>query len=386
MNVFHLTSRIVITCPKRIVPYLKMEIETLGYIIDDEWMTGLSITGTMNDCIRLNLMLRTGYQVLFLIKEFVCKDAEALYQVASTIEWEDIVDTNGYVCVTSNVDNETIQNNLFANVKLKDAIVDRIKLKKRIRPDSGPDRSRTVIHLYWKDTNASVFIDTSGETLSKHNYRKIPGKAPMQESLAAATILATKWDVNTNFVNPMCGSGTLAIEAALMALDRAPGLLRTNYGFMHIKGYDEESYIKEMELIKKRVKKKINIQIIATDIDPKIISIARINAQYANVDQYIQFSVCDFSMTDVPPAPGVVMMNPEYGERLGEYEELEKIYKSMGDFLKQKCKGYKGYILTASPNLAKKVGLKADRKIEFYNSKLDCRLLEYDIYEGTKRQ
>jgi putative N6-adenine-specific DNA methylase len=284
------------------------------------------------------------------------------------------------------VDNETITTPLFANLKVKDAIVDRIKEKKEIRPNTGPEANKAVIHLYWKENDAEIFIDTSGETLAKHGYRKIPGKAPMLEALAAGTIMATGWDKKSSFVVPMCGSGTLAIEAALLACDKNPGLFRMNYSFMHIIGYEEEVFFTERRKLKDQAKREIDFKIVATDISEDAIDISIKNARTAGVDHLIDFSVCDFADTEVPEESGVVMFNPEYGERLGVHSKLEATYKRIGDFMKQNCKGYRGYIFTGNPDLAKKIGLRADRRIEFYNGKLDCRLLEYELYEGSKRE
>ncbi len=378
-------SRIVVTCPKYMSKYLSEEVHGLGYTIMEEWSTGIAIEGSLNDCIKINMNIRTGNQVLWLWSEAKAKDANELYEHAMTLPWENLLDVDGYISITSNVQNETIDNNLFANVKLKDAIVDRFRNKTEMRPNSGPDRNKTVIHLFWKDNDASIYIDTSGETLSKHQYRKQPGLAPMQENLAAATIMATRWDRNSNFVNPMCGSGTLAIEAAMIALNRIPGLLRSNYGFMHIKGYDDAYYEELRREARLAVKKSLDFEIIASDLDPVALHAAKSNAKTAGVDLHITFRLEDFRETPCPGGKGVVMFNPEYGERLGEYEELEIIYKAMGDYMKQTAKGYFGYIFTASPNLAKKVGLKAERKIEFFNSKLECRLLEYELYDGSRR-
>jgi putative N6-adenine-specific DNA methylase len=330
--------------------------------------------------------LRTGNQVLWLWQKIMAKNADEVYEQCLKMPWEDLLEIDGYLCITSNVQNETIDNNLYANVRLKDAIVDRFREKKGLRPDSGPNRNKTVIHLFWKGDEASIYIDTSGETLSRHGYRKQPGLAPMQENLAAATIMATRWDMNSSFVNPMCGSGTLAIEAAMIALNRAPGLMRANYGFMHIKGYDETIYENIRREARLNVKKNLDFKIIASDLDPVAVHAARSNAQTAGVDLHIEFRQEDFRETLCPQEKkGIVMFNPEYGERLGDYEELENIYKAMGDYLKKEAKGYFGYIFTASPNLAKKVGLQAERKVEFFNSKLECRLLEYEIYEGSRR-
>jgi putative N6-adenine-specific DNA methylase len=386
MQVFHTKSKIIITCNKRLAPYLQAEVEALGFTPDRVFSTGLELTGTVTDCIKLNLNLRCASQVLYSLKSFTAENPARLYKELVEMEWESLIDFTGYFSVTSNVDNETITTPLFANLKVKDAIVDRIKEKKEIRPNTGPELDKVVIHLYWKDDKADIFLDTSGETLAKHGYRKLPGKAPMLEALAASTIMSTNWDQKSPFVNPMCGSGTLAIEAALLATNKRPGLFRMNYSFMHVLGYEEELFFTERRLLKDQAVKTIDFEIIATDISADAVDIARKNAQTAGVDQLITFKVCDFAETPVPNTPGVIMFNPEYGERLGVHTKLEATYKRMGDFMKQEAKGYRGYIFTGNPDLAKRIGLRASRRVEFYNGKLDCRLLEYELYEGSRRE
>ena len=386
MQVFHTESKIIITCNKRLSPYLQQEVEALGFKPDRVFQTGIELTGTVNDTIPLNLNLRCASQVLYSLKSFTAADPTELYDGLVQIEWEKLIDFSGYFSVTSNVNNEHILTPLFANVKVKDAIVDRIKSVKGVRPNSGSDGNKTVVHLYWQDDKAEIFLDTSGETLAKHSYRKIPGKAPMLEALAASTIMATHWDRKSTFVNPMCGSGTLAIEAALLATDKCPGLFRMNYGFMHIMGYDEQVFFVERRKLKDKSKKETGFKIIATDISDDAIDIARKNANTAGVEHLIDFAVCDFADTEVPAEAGIVMFNPEYGERLGIHTKLEITYKRIGDFLKKDCLGYRGYVFTGNPDLAKKIGLRAARKIEFYNGKLDCRLFEYELYEGSKRE
>jgi len=386
MQVFHTESKIIITCNKRLSPYLQREVEALGYEPVRVFPTGVELKGTVTDTIPLNLNLRCASQVLYSLKTFTARDPKELYEELVTIEWEKLIDFTGYFSVSSNVNNEHILTPLFANVKVKDAIVDRIKSIKGIRPDSGPEVNKALVHLYWQDDRAEIFLDTSGETLAKHSYRKIPGKAPMLEALAASTIMATKWDMKSTFINPMCGSGTLAIEAALLATDKSPGLFRMNYAFMHILGYDETVFFSERRALKDKAKKETGFKIIASDISEDAVDIARKNARTAGVEHLIDFAVCDFEDTEVPEQPGVVMFNPEYGERLGVHTKLEITYKRMGDFMKKKCLGYNGYVFTGNPDLAKKIGLKAARKIEFYNGKLDCRLFEYELYLGSKRE
>lgn len=387
MEVFNTPNKIIITCNKRLSPYLQQEVEELGFEIKRSFSTGVELFNTLNETIKLNLNLRTASQILYSIKEFKASNPQELYDELKDIAWEELIAFDGYFSVTSNVDNETITTPLFANLKVKDAIVDRIKEKKDIRPNSGSDANRALVHLYWKDDRAEIFIDSSGETLAKHGYRKHPGKAPMLEALAAGTIFATKWDGLSSFVNPMCGSGTLAIEAALIATNRRPGLYRMNYSFMHFIGYDEEVFFQERRILKEQVNKKANPKIIASDLSQQAVDIAIMNAKTAGVDQLIDFQVCDFADTTVPQEEkGIAIFNPEYGERLGNHSQLELTYKRVGDFLKQNCKGYRGYIFTGNPDLAKKIGLRASRKVEFYNGKLDCRLLEYELYEGTREK
>lgn len=379
------TSRLLITCSKGIPPVLAQELAALGYPARPAGSAGVETDGDLRDAMALNLVLRTGQRVLLEVKRLRAGSPEELYLGVKTVPWEEILPADGYLCVTSSVQMEGIRDQRFASLKCKDAVVDRIKERTGRRPDSGPERDRSVVHLYWADGTASLYLDTSGEPLSRRGYRKIPMSAPMQETLAAAVLLTTGWQGEGSFVNPMCGSGTLAIEAALIGLRRAPGLLRSNFGFQHLLGFDEAAWRKLRDEARNASGRELAGRIIATDIDPAAVEAARKNAVTAGVDQLIEFSVAGFADTAVPPGGGVVVMNPEYGERMGDARKLESLYAAIGDFLKQQCQGYRGYVFTGNPDLAKKIGLKTKRKVPFWNSGIECRLLEYDIYEGSKR-
>jgi len=386
MDIFNTPARIVITCNKRLSTYLEKEVSELGFKVEKTFVTGLELKGTVRDCILLNINLRCASQVLYSLTSFKCDGPDQLYDKLIAYEWEKIISPEDYFTVTSHAEHFTVNNEMFVNVKVKDAIVDRFRREVGPRPNSGPDLDKAVFHLYWKDERAEIFLDTSGETLAKHGYRKIPGKAPMLEALASATLIATKWDRQSPFVNPMCGSSTVAIEAALLATNRKPGLYRKNYSFMHVTGFDEKFYQKEVEKLRKQIIEVPNLKIIASDISRDAIDISKINAEVAGVESLIDFQLCDFELTEILTSPGVVFLNPEYGERLGDVVELEGTYARIGDFLKKKCQGYTGYIFTGNLDLAKKIGLKASRRIEFYSAKLDCRLLEYELYSGTRRK
>src|SRR4030066_2175459 len=293
-------NKILITCARGITPFLKEELLILGFPVISETVAGIETEGTMDDTLRLNLLLRTGHRVLYLLKEFSARNADDLYRAASYIEWEEYIDADEYLCVTSSVDNPAISTSLFANVKCKDAIVDRIRIKCGKRPDSGSGKHGVVVNLYWKDEDCYIYLDTSGEPLSRRSYRKIPMHAPMQETLAAAVIMATGWNGSGHFINPMGGTRTLAIEAALTGLNRASGLLRDNYGFMHLKGFKESLWNDLRVQVKKEAKGTLDWRIIATDIRREAVDAAKKNAATAGGEHLIEFDVCDYSETTVP--------------------------------------------------------------------------------------
>ncbi|MFZ9033256.1 MAG: THUMP domain-containing class I SAM-dependent RNA methyltransferase [Anaerohalosphaeraceae bacterium] len=385
-------NTIMVTCAKGLSGILQGEIKSLGYRVTSAHETGVEITGDLYDCMKLNLHLRTAFNVLYLLKHFQCRDPENLYRETTALPWEQIISPDEYVCVIGRIETPTIENTMFANLKIKDAIVDRIMQKTGTRPNSGKERGNVVVQAYWKNDKCWIYLNTSGQKVSDRNYRKIPCAAPLRESLAAAIILTTGYDGAQPLICPMCGSGTLAIEGALIASRRVPGLMRSNYAFMHTLLYDESAWQAMRTEAGKQSKKRGKAEfkparIIATDIDPEAVRSAQRNAMTAGVDHLIDFKVCDFAETPIEPdADGIIVMNPEYGMRLGELKELEETYARIGDFFKQKCAGYTGYIFTGNAQLGKKVGLRTSRKIPFYNANIECRLLKYEMYRGTRKQ
>jgi len=379
--------KILITCPKGIPRWLAGELCALGFPVLAEGEAAVETEGTLADTMRLNLHLRTGHRILFHIAAFSAENPDGLYRGLRELPWEEILHATGehaYLCVTSTADTPAINDVRFVNLKAKDAIVDRMQEKCGLRPDSGPGRDRVVVHVFWRGSRVALYLDTSGEPLSRRGYRKIPLAAPMQETLAAAVILATGWNGRRGFVNPMCGSGTLAIEAALFALGKAPGLLRSNYGFIHLRGFDPAAW-RAVRTAAHKAEKAAAARIIATDIDPRAVAAARQNARTAGVEGRIEFSVCPFAETPVPERGGVVVLNPPYGERTGDVSALIGLYREIGDFFKKRCGGHRGYIFTGNAALGKKVGLRTKRRIPFFNGEIECRLLEYELYVGSRR-
>jgi len=385
-------GKILITCSRGLVDYTRQEVEHLGYEISSQHSTGLELEGDQYDTMLLNLYLRTAYNVLFLLKQFKCNSPDELYHNVIELPWEEMISPSEYLSVVGKIDTESIDNTMYPSMKVKDAIVDRIAREAGSRPDSGKDRNKVVIQLYWKKDRCWLYLNTSGIKISDRNYRKMPHTAPLRESLAAAIIMATGYDGSQPLICPMCGSGTLAIEGALIASGRVPGLLRSNYGFMHMKYFDEPTWQQMRSTALKKSKIRGGkaafkpARIIATDNDPKAVEAARKNAMTAGVSHMIDFDVCEFDETVMPPETGIIVMNPGYGSRLGEMEQLKNTYQRVGDFFKQKCAGYTGYIFTGNPELGKKVGLRTSRRLEFYNANIECRLLKYELYAGTQKK
>lgn len=379
-------SLIALSCPPRQQHVLADELRTLHLEPVKIRPTSVELMGTLEDCMRLNLSLRTGNKVLYLLHEFMAGGPDQLHQRAGNIPWEDVVAEGSEITIDAFVRNEHIRDFRFASMRLKDAITDRMLSKKLPRPKTGGSKEGCVLFLYWVEDMVRVYIDTSGQSIAKHGYRTEPYKAPLQEALAASLLLSTTWNKQSNVVNPMCGSGTIAIEAALMATHKAPGLLRQNFGFMHVKGYQPALWQDYCKSTRSVIRPRITGRIIATDHSQEALDAAQQNARQAGVEALIEFKKCDFKDTPAPRGGGIVMLNPEYGERLGDHMRLKEVYPAIGDFFKQKCAGYWAYVFTGNLELGKTVGLKTNQKMEFYNGKIDCRLLEYELFEGTKRR
>lgn len=385
-SIFEQSSDILITCAPDLSPITAREIQNLSIPIKEILIHGIVVEGTAQTAMYLCMHLRTANKVLFLLKEAKAETPEDLYRVTKKINWDNLFSNTSYFSIDSFVQNNTIRDTRFANVKCKDAIADYFVEKTGKRPDSGPLRDKVVIFLYWRGNSLSIYLDLSGEPISRHGYRINPWKAPMAEPLAAGVVITSEWDPQTPFINPMCGSGTLAIEAALIGINKIPGLVRNEYAFQHIHGYEEATWHTMKKMAMQQVKTSLPFKIIASDHDQRALDAAKGNAELAGVDHLIDFVLSDFQDTPVEGGQeGVVILNPEYGERLGDEESLALTYKEIGDFFKQKCGGYKGYVFTGNLELAKRIGLKPKRKIKFFSAKIECRLMQYELYAGTKR-
>lgn len=380
------SSSIILTAPKGLIPLLRKEVASLQYPIRWASESAIRTEGTYDDCMYLNLWLRTAHHILFEIMSFQCDSLSTLYKSVVSFPWETVVDEHGYISVTVSVNHQSIRDYRIVSMKCKDAIVDRITSKKGTRPNSGTEKNKTVISVFWQQGQCTVSIDTSGEPLTKRGYRRIPLAAPMQETLAAALVYSTGFDGTQCFVNPMCGSGTIAIEAALIGINKAPGLTRNNFGFIHTHYFEPEKW--------KRMRKQAlencskwddnRIKIIAGDSNMDAINAARKNAVNAGVENYIQFTCNDFRNTKIPSGNGIIFFNPQYGFRMGHEIELIEIYRDIGRFMKHACAGYTGYIFTGNTKLSGQIGLKSRQRIKFQSGTIDCRLYVYDLFQGKR--
>ena len=403
---------IIISCAKHLSRWTEEEVVALGYKPIEVTENTVVIRGAMRDVMRLNLFLRTAHRVLVPLLRTTCRNIRDLYSAVSSIDWENLLDADGYFSVSSIVHNYSIRDTRIPSLYTKDAIADRMREKCQRRPDSGGENRGAAVFVYWEKDETIIYLDTSGEPLSKRGYRKIPGSAPMQETLAAACIMAMGWNRQSPFISPMCGSGTPAIEAAMMAMNKAPGSLKGHFAFQSIKGYGRiipgesaptvaprqhngatpEQIWKELVIEAKGKEKTEDLpKIIATDISPEAVENAHSNAIAAGVAPYIEFKACDFGETPIPQIEqspnrtieqfGCVFFNPEYGIRLGDPKELAPIYERIGTFMNEKCRGWTGALITGNPDLARLVNLYYRTRIPFLNGPIDCRLF---LYEGCE--
>ena len=393
---------IIISCAKELSRWTEVEVRDLGYTPIEVTENTVVVRGDMRDVMKLNLKLRTAHRVLVPLLRADCRNIRDLYHLAKSIDWENLIEADGYFSVSSIVHNYTIRDTRIPSLYTKDAIADRMRERCQRRPDSGGENKGSAVFVYWERNDVIIYLDTSGEPLSKRGYRKIPGSAPMQETLAAACLMAMHWDKKSPFLSPMCGSGTPAIEAAMMALNKAPGALKGHFAFQSIKGYSRiipgetapriaprqhigaspEQIWKEIVLDAKNEEVTEGIpKIIATDISPEAVENAHTNAIAAGVAPYIEFKDCDFAETPIPQDKGCIFFNPEYGIRLGTVEELAPIYERIGTFMNEKCAGWTGALITGNPDLARLVNLYYKTRVPFFNGPIDCRLF---IYPGCE--
>ena len=380
-------TTLTVTCGRGCLGALRRELAALGHPgARDFTPTAVGVEGDLREALKLNLWLRSANRVLFEVAAFRVRNPDELYAAASTLPWEEWLAPGAPFHLHGDAEAPGLRDLRFALLRCKDAIADRFVRKTGARPDSQSDpEGAACIALHWRDGVARLHLDTSGVPLSRRGYRLRPWIAPLRENLAASILLESGWDpVEDAFAGPMCGSGTLAIEAAWMAMRRAPGLHRESYAFQRLRDWPADAWRGLLDAARRRCLPMPAVPIAASDIDPRAVEIARDNAERAGVARHIAFSVRDFRRAEVPRAPGLVVMNPEYGERMGLEERLGPLYEAIGDDLKSRCTGLRAAVISGNPELAKRIGLRPSRRIPMWNGPIECRLLLYELYSGTR--
>ncbi|MCC7403073.1 MAG: RNA methyltransferase [Bdellovibrionales bacterium] len=361
---------------------LEEEIKELGLKIVDREATGIFFESNWEGAYRANLCLRTATKILLPVLDFPAYKPEDLYHNIQKHDFTKYIRPEQTLSIDAHVRESALQDQRFVAMKIKDAIVDQFRDKcDGVRPDVNRETPDLDVVVRLSRNTVSVAINTTGPTLSMRGYRKSSVEAPMREHLAAGLLRMTGWDGTTPLMDPMCGSGTFLIEAALIGLNIAPGTLRKKFAFQGFKGFQKEAWEKVLEDVMEKEYPSMPTKLYGLDINSTALAAAKANADRAGVDDYIEFKRGPVVTLEPPPVdrPGIVIVNPPYGERLGITEELKDVYRDLAHSLKVGFKGWKLFLLSGNQELTGALKLKAERRHRVYNGNLDCRFLEYHI-------
>lgn len=379
------TFNMVATTQQYLEPVLVNELLNIGATDVEKHNRAVSFTGDLGVMYRANLCTRTALKVLVPFVKFKARNERDLYEEIRRIDWETYLDVDGTLAVHTSLSTDYFNHSQFVSQKTKDAIVDRFRDKFGRRPSVDIADPHLSIAVHIVRDEVSISFDSSAESLHRRGYRTEQTLAPINEVTAAGMIMLTGWDGKGAFVDPMCGSGTILIEAALYAKNIAPGLFKKRFGFMHWKNYDRKLWESIVAEARANIRETDTV-FIGSDKTFKAIEIARANATRAGLDEDIRLSNKRFEEVKPPQGvAGLVVMNPPYGERL-PIEEIGPFYKEIGDKLKQDFDGYTAWIISSNVSALKKVGLAASQRLTLFNGPLECKYYKFELYKGSKRQ
>jgi putative N6-adenine-specific DNA methylase len=342
--------------------------------------------GDLRTLYKSNIYCRTAGKILVILNQFTSLNNKQLYNNIGKIDWNKFINPDSTFCIdTILYKSRGFDNSMYLAQVAKDAIVDRIRNKKGKRPSINTTDPDLRLNLHMNRNQVTLSIDSSGQPLHKRGYRKETGEAPLNEILAVGILKLAGWDGNSNLIDGMCGSGTIPIEAALIAANIAPGLLNNNHAFIKLNGFDKQLYESIITDAKSDVKTDVNCKIHASDKDKNIIAKAKTNAKNAGVEKYISFDCLKFEDIQPTEQKGILIINPPYGERMA-VEKLQGFYKMIGDKFKQSFNGYNAFVLTGNLDASKYIGLKSSQRIKLYNGPLESRLIKYEIYGGSRKK
>ncbi len=345
---------------------------------------GMEFNASLSNIMVMNLNSRLASRIMIRLGYSGYRHEDDIYRLARKIEWLDWFHSGNSIKVATSAIQSPLKSLDFVTLKVKDAICDYFNEKVDSRPDVNKlEPDMRIYNFLTKDT-VTIYLDTSGDTLFKRGYRRLKLEAPIRENLASGLIQLSGWQPDQAFYDPMCGSGTLAVEAIGIGLNLAPGLNR-NFAFEKLANFDADNYQEIQIAAKKKENRERKLKIYASDINRKAIEIARQNFQQIKLEEYVEFSYGDFLSKRAPAESGVLLTNPPYGVRLEELDRLTELYPRIGNTLKQNFANWSCYFFTADLRMPKLVRLKPSRKIPVYNGALECRLYEFKMVSGSNR-
>jgi putative N6-adenine-specific DNA methylase len=371
-------TRYFATCARGLEPVLANELRALGARAVEPGRGGASFEGDTALLYRACLWLRTAVRVLRPVSEFDCTNPEQLYDAVRAIAWHELMTADHTLAVDCNVRDSGITHSQYAARRVKDAICDQFRDRTGRRPSVDTERPMIGLNLHISKNRAVLSLDASWDSLHKRGYRPIQTIAPLNEALAAGLLLHTGWNGTAPLADPLCGSGTFCVEGAWLALNRPPGLTRKWFAFQGWSDFDRELWNAVRDDARAGVKKELAAPIAGSDVHRGALDLARQNAKAAGVGHLVKLDVCDVRGARPPSAePGVMIVNPPYGERIGEEDEWKPLYRALGETVGAHWPGWRLFVFTSNSRLAKLVPLKVVGKAPFFNGSLDCFLWEY---------
>lgn len=356
------------------------ELERLGAKAIRPDFTGVHFEGDRELLYRVNLWSRTIFRVLVPIHHFACGDAKQLYQAVQSLSWEQYIQPDDTFAVHCTGRNRALNHTHFSALQVKNAIVDQQRQQWGERSSIDTEDPDVIINLHIDQDRGILSLDSSGNSLHRRGYRPAMGKAPLKETLAAALLEMAGWQPNLPFLDPMCGSGTLPLEAALKGLNVAPGLFRETFGFMRWQDFDGDLWDSLYQEAEDSQLSELNTIITGCDREGEMLAQARYNAHQCGVEDQIRLTQATLFHLEPPADHGIIICNPPYGERLGDVKQLGSLYQQLGDIFKQRFQGWTAFILTGNKALSKQVGLRTAQRIPVYNGTIACTLLKYELY------
>lgn len=361
---------------------LAEEVKKLGGRNVEIKNRAVNCEGDLGFLYKINYSCRTALKILVPIKSFKAFDADRFYDRLFDVQWDEYMSIDQSFAIDATINSERFSHSQFMTLKMKDAIVDFFKMKYRDRPSVDSKNPDIKFHLHIDRELVSISLDSSGDPLFKRGYRQVQTEAPINEVLASGLLQIAGWDGKGNFLDPMCGSGTLLVEAAMIAMDLPAQIFRKKFAFQNWKNYDVELFTTIKEFRINRVKE-FTGKIVGYDIDLKALDAARTNVEFTELEEVIEIKKQNFFDSKKELFPLLVVFNPPYNERISI--EVEDFYKKIGDTFKQSYPNTLAWLITSDLEATKKIGLRPSRRVKLFNGKLETRFLQYEMYEGTKK-